>query len=92
MSSLQQAGLEKRIHSAHQKATFRGAVEHKIGDTLEGIVRNVVAFGAFVDIGAKNDGLVHVSQIANRYISDPKEEVEVGQKVRVKITGIDEKT
>jgi len=63
-----------------------------VGDIVEGIVRNVVAFGAFVDIGAKNDGLVHVSQIANRYISDPKEEVEVGQKVRVKITGIDEKT
>jgi uncharacterized protein len=40
----------------------------------------------------KNDGLVHVSQIADRFVSDPKEEVEVGQTVRVKITGIDEKT
>ena len=56
------------------------------------MVRNVVAFGAFVDIGMKNDGLVHVSQIADRFVSDPKEEVEVGQTVKVKITGIDEKT
>jgi len=40
----------------------------------------------------KNDGLVHVSQIADRYISDPKQEVEVGQTVRVKITGTDEQT
>jgi uncharacterized protein len=52
----------------------------------------VVAFGAFVDIGMKNDGLVHVSQIADRFISDPKTEVEVGQTVKVKVTGIDEKT
>lgn len=59
---------------------------------VDGVVRNVVAFGAFVDIGMKNDGLVHVSQIADRFVSDPKEEVEVGQSVRVKITGIDEKT
>ena len=59
---------------------------------MDGIVRNVVAFGAFVDIGMKQDGLVHVSQIANRYISDPKEEVEVGQSVRVKITALDSRT
>jgi uncharacterized protein len=52
----------------------------------------VVAFWAFVDIGLKNDWLVHVSQIANRFVSDPKEEVEVGQTVRVKITSIDEAT
>lgn len=92
MSSLQNAGQEKRIHSTHKKATLKGAVSYKVGDIVEGIVRNVVAFGAFVDIGMKNDGLVHVSQIADRYISDPKEEVEVGQSVRVKITGIDEGT
>ena len=53
------------------------------------MIRNVVAFGAFVDIGMKNDGLVHVSQIADRFIKDPKEEVSVGQTVRVKITAID---
>jgi uncharacterized protein len=55
-------------------------------------VRNVVAFGAFVDIGMKNDGLVHISQLVDRFISDPKEVVEVGQKVKVKLLSIDEKT
>jgi uncharacterized protein len=52
-------------------------------------VRNVVAFGAFVDVGLKNDGLVHISEIVDRYIRDPNEVLEVGQKVRVKVTNID---
>jgi len=90
LESLESAGAEKRVNSTHKLATVRGAVAHKEGDIVEWVVRNVVAFGAFVDIGMKNDGLVHVSQIADRFISDPKEEVEVGQTVRVKITGIDE--
>jgi len=92
VNSLAQAGIEKRINSTHKKATVRWAVDHKEWDIVEWVVRNVVAFWAFVDIGMKNDGLVHVSQIADRYISDPKEEVEVGQTVRVKITGIDSST
>lgn len=92
LSSLARAGQEKRINSAHKKATVKGSVQHKVGDVVEGVIRNVVAFGAFVDIGMKNDGLVHVSQIADRFISDPKEEVEVGQTVQVRIMGIDEKT
>lgn len=56
------------------------------------MVRNVVAFGAFVDIGLKSDGLVHVSQMANRFISNPSEIVSVGDKIKVKITAIDLKT
>ncbi|MFZ2255433.1 MAG: S1 RNA-binding domain-containing protein [Patescibacteria group bacterium] len=59
---------------------------------LDGVVRNVVAFGAFVDVGLKNDGLVHISEIVDRYIRDPKEVLEVGQKVRVKVTSIDKET
>ena len=55
-------------------------------------MRNVVAFGAFVDVGLKNDGLVHISEIVDRYIRDPKEVLEVGQKVRVKVTSIDKET
>ncbi|MDC0506192.1 S1 RNA-binding domain-containing protein [Candidatus Gracilibacteria bacterium] len=90
--SLDSAGEEKRINSTHKKAIVRGSVELSEGDITEGVIRNVVAFGAFVDIGMKNDGLVHVSQIADRFISDPKDEVEVGQTVKVKITGIDEDT
>lgn len=59
---------------------------------MEGIVKNVVAFGAFVDIGLKNDGLVHISQITDRFIKDPNEVLEVGQDVKVKVLKIDEKT
>ena len=92
ITSLASAGQEKRVNSTHKKATVRWAVAHKEWDIVEWVVRNVVAFGAFVDIGMKNDGLVHVSQIADRFISDPREEVEVGQTIRVKITGIDEKS
>jgi len=90
LESLESAGAEKRVNSTHKRAVARWTVNHKQGDIVEWVVRNVVAFGAFVDIGMKNDWLVHVSQIADRFVSDPKDEVEVGQTVRVKITGIDE--
>lgn len=92
LDAAEQAGVEKRVNSTHKKATARWAVEIKEGDIVDGVVRNVVAFGAFVDIGMKNDWLVHVSQIADRFVSDPKEEVEVGKSVKVKVTWIDEKT
>ena len=59
---------------------------------IEGIVKNVVAFGAFVDIGLKNDGLVHISQITDRFIKDPNEVLEIGQDVKVKVVSIDEKS
>ena len=83
---------EKRVNSTHKKAIKRWSVEIKEWDIVDWVIRNVVAFGAFVDIGMKNDGLVHVSQIADKFVSDPKDEVEVGQSVKVKVTGIDEKT
>ena len=51
------------------------------GMELEGVVTNIVAFGAFVDVGVHQDGLVHVSQLADRYITDPNAVVSVGQKV-----------
>ena len=62
----------------------------EIGMILPGIVTNVANFGAFVDIGVHQDGLVHISQIANRFISDPKKELKVQQKVKVKVLSIDE--
>lgn len=84
---------EKRINSTHKKAIKRGdSSDIKVWDIIEWVIRNVVAFWAFVDIGMKNDWLVHVSQIANRFITDPKQEVEVWQTVKVKITAIDDKT
>jgi uncharacterized protein len=61
----------------------------KEGMILKGTVRNVVAFGAFVDIGVKQDGLVHISQLADRYVQDPFEVVSVGDVVKVKVISID---
>lgn len=61
----------------------------KVGMTVPGIVTNITAFGAFVDIGVKQDGLVHVSQLSNRYVSDPKEVVKLNQKVTVTVTEVD---
>ncbi|MDP2090743.1 MAG: Tex-like N-terminal domain-containing protein [Candidatus Gracilibacteria bacterium] len=93
LNSLNNAGVEKRVNSTHKKAGRSGEkADIKVGDTLEGVIRNVVAFGAFVDIGMKNDGLVHVSQISDSFVKDPKEVVEVGQTVRVKVTAINDKT
>lgn len=59
------------------------------GMILTGTVRNVVDFGAFVDVGIKNDGLVHISEISDKYIINPMEEVAVGDIVKVKVIGID---
>jgi protein Tex len=59
------------------------------GMVLPGIVTNITAFGAFVDIGVHQDGLVHVSQLANRFVRDPKEVVKLNQKVMVKILEVD---
>jgi uncharacterized protein len=56
---------------------------------LEGVVTNIVAFGVFVDIGVHQDGLVHVSQIADRYVKDPNDAVKVGQKVKVTVQSVD---
>ena len=59
------------------------------GMTLEGIVGNITAFGAFVDVGIKESGLVHVSQMADRRVSSPAEVVKINQIVRVKVIGVD---
>jgi uncharacterized protein len=76
-------------------ATFREGVESladlQPGMILEGVVTNVAAFGAFVDVGVHQDGLVHVSQLANRFVKDPHEIVKAGQIVKVKVVEIDEK-
>lgn len=61
----------------------------EVGMVLTGTVRNVIDFGAFVDIGIKNDGLVHISNLSDKYIRNPMEEVSVGDIVKVKVIGID---
>ena len=56
---------------------------------LPGIVTNITKFGAFVDVGVHQDGLVHVSQLANRYVADPAEVVKLHQHVQVKVVEVD---
>ena len=59
------------------------------GMILKGTVRNIIDFGCFVDIGVHQDGLVHISQITDRYIKHPLEAVSVGDVVRVKVLSVD---
>lgn len=61
----------------------------KEGMRLEGVVTNVTAFGAFVDIGVHQDGLVHISQLANKFVKDPHEVIRVNQRVKVKVVSVD---
>ena len=61
----------------------------KEGMVLTGTVRNVIDFGAFVDIGVKHDGLVHISQLSDKYVKNPSDIVSVGDIVKVKVLSID---
>ena len=77
-----------------QFEVFAFADVHKVQDLelgriLPGIVTNVTAFGAFVDVGVHRDGLIHVSELADRYVKDPNEVVRVRQQVRVKVLAVD---
>ncbi|HEY3707441.1 MAG TPA: Tex family protein [Terracidiphilus sp.] len=63
----------------------------KVGMALEGVVTNVTKFGAFVDIGVHQDGLVHISELSNKFIREPSEAVKTGQLVKVKVLAVDEK-
>ena len=87
---LEKPGRDPRAEFAY--ATFQDGVntikDLTAGMVLEGVITNVANFGAFVDIGVHQDGLVHVSQLANRFVSDPKEIVQVGQVVKVKVLEI----
>ena len=74
---------------AHFKEGITEIKDLKIGMVLEGVITNVAAFGAFVDIGVHQDGLVHVSQISDHYIQDLQKEVKVGQIVTVHVLDVD---
>ncbi|MFK7964278.1 MAG: Tex family protein [Burkholderiaceae bacterium] len=93
VKELEKPGRDPR--PAFKTAAFRDGVE-KITDlqpgmTLEGVVTNVAAFGAFVDVGVHQDGLVHISALANRYVSDPHAVVKAGDVVKVKVLEVDPK-
>jgi uncharacterized protein len=61
----------------------------KVGMTLPGVVTNITAFGAFVDVGVKQDGLVHISHLSNRFVSNPNDVVKLNQKVTVTVLEVD---
>ncbi|MFD1047921.1 aconitase family protein, partial [Kibdelosporangium lantanae] len=91
LSELDKPGRDPR--PAFKTAAFADGVE-KIGDlkpgmTLEGVVTNVAAFGAFVDIGVHQDGLVHVSAMSRNFVKDPRDVVKPGDIVRVKVLDVD---
>lgn len=91
LKELEKPGRDPRPE--FKTAKFQEGV-HEIRDlvpgmTLEGVVSNVAAFGAFVDIGVHQDGLVHVSELSNRFVRDPREVVKVGDIVRVRVLDVD---
>ncbi|MBL4812759.1 MAG: RNA-binding transcriptional accessory protein [Rhodobacteraceae bacterium] len=91
LAELEKPGRDPR--PAFKTATFAEGIDSitdlKPGMSLEGTVTNVAAFGAFVDIGVHQDGLVHVSQLADRFVKDPHEIVKAGDVVRVRVTEVD---
>ncbi|ERJ58280.1 Tex family protein [Sphingobacterium paucimobilis] len=93
LSELAKPGLDPR--DQFETFSFTDGVntigDLKVGMKLPGIVTNITNFGAFVDVGVHQDGLVHLSQLANHFISDPHEVVKVQQKVMVTVTEVDEK-
>ncbi|MBD2450834.1 RNA-binding transcriptional accessory protein [Nostoc sp. FACHB-152] len=93
LSELEKPGRDPRAEFKY--ATFKEGIKEitdlKEGMELEGIISNVANFGAFVDIGVHQDGLVHISQLADRFVDDPKKVVKVGQVVKVKVLEVNEK-
>ncbi|MDX2244005.1 MAG: Tex family protein [Leptolyngbyaceae cyanobacterium bins.302] len=87
LAELEKPGRDPRAEFKY--ATFKAGIKEmsdlRVGMELEGVVTNVANFGAFVDIGVHQDGLVHVSQLADRFVSDPKQIVKVGQVVKVRV-------
>ena len=91
LAELEKPGRDPRPE--FKTAAFQEGVEElkdlKEGMVLEGVVSNVTAFGAFVDIGVHQDGLVHISQLSDKFVEDPREVVKAGQVVKVKVLSVD---
>jgi uncharacterized protein len=91
MAELAKPGRDPR--ERFEAVVFTEGVERpedlRPGMKLTGVVTNVTAFGAFVDVGVHQDGLVHVSQLADRYVSDPNQVVKVAQRVEVTVLEVD---
>jgi protein Tex len=92
IAELEKPGRDPRAEFRY--ASFQEGVREisdlRVGMELEGVVTNVANFGAFVDIGVHQDGLVHISQLADRFVQDPKQFVKVGQVVKVRVLEVNE--
>ena len=91
MAELDKPGLDPRgeVEKFEFDASIKTMDDLQVGMVVPGIVTNITNFGAFVDIGVHQDGLVHVSQLANRFVSDPNDVVKLHQHVTVRITEVD---
>jgi protein Tex len=91
LSELAKPGRDPRSHFEAPKfdASVSKLTDLVVGMQLEGVVTNVTAFGAFVDVGVHQDGLVHVSELADRFVKDPATVVKVGDRVRVRVLEVD---
>jgi uncharacterized protein len=94
VGALLEAGLDPRprLEVAPMPSGIRSAADLKAGMKLPGRVTNVTTFGAFVDLGVQQDGLVHVSELADRFVKDPSAVVRVGELVEVRVLGVDGET
>ncbi|NJR40877.1 MAG: S1 RNA-binding domain-containing protein [Leptolyngbyaceae cyanobacterium CSU_1_4] len=92
LTELEKPGRDPRAEFKY--ATFKEGVKDlrdlTVGMELEGVITNVANFGAFVDVGVHQDGLVHVSQLADKFVSDPQQIVKVGQVVKVRVLEVNE--
>ena len=91
LAELEKPGRDPRPQ--FKTASFAEGVEKisdlRVGMALEGVVTNVTAFGAFVDIGVHQDGLVHISELSDKFVKDPREVVKAGDVVRVRVKEVD---
>ena len=93
ISELEKPGRDPReqIEEFEFDSSIQSIADLKVGMVVPGIITNITNFGAFVDIGVHQDGLVHISQLADRYVSDPTQVVKLHQHVMVRVTEVDEK-
>ena len=90
LNELKKPGLDPRSElEQFEYANIYSMEDVKVGMVVPGVVTNITRFGAFVDIGVKQDGLVHVSEIAHQYITDPSEVLKLNDKVQVKVLEVD---
>lgn len=91
IDELMQPGRDPRgaVESFEFKATLHTIDDLVVGEKVPGVINNITKFGAFVDIGIKQSGLIHISQLADRFVSDPTDVVSLNQKVLVRVLDVD---